>query len=198
MNSYRQIRANYDRESIVVYQAYRKAIAEPALAEGKFVAPFSWSRMTWIKPSYLWMMARSNWGSKTGQEYVLGIRIKRTGWELALEQGVLTCYEKGIHQHEGQWRSQFENASVHIQWDPERTIHGKKLEYRAIQVGISRFLIQQYTDQWIMEIEDMTPVTRKIRKLYLAGHHRRAKSHLPVERAYPVSEKVASRLGIGL
>ena len=84
MIPYRQIRANHDRESVVVYQAYRKQIAEPAIEQGRFVAPYSWGRMTWIKPSFLWMMARSNWGKKPGQEYVLQLRIRREGFEKAL------------------------------------------------------------------------------------------------------------------
>ncbi len=50
----RRIRAAYDNETIVVYQAYSPAIALPALQAQRFVAPFSRSRMTWIKPSFLW------------------------------------------------------------------------------------------------------------------------------------------------
>ena len=56
---YRQVRAVWDAHSITVYQAYGPAIAEPAVAAGRFVAPFSRSRMTWVKPSFLWMMYRS-------------------------------------------------------------------------------------------------------------------------------------------
>lgn len=84
MTPYRQIRADYNRDSIVVYQAYHKEIANPAIKAGRFVEPFSWGRMTWIKPSFLWLMARSNWGSKSRQEHILAVRIKRDGWEQAL------------------------------------------------------------------------------------------------------------------
>ena len=93
MAPYRQIRADYNRDSIVVYQAYHKEIAQPAIKAGRFVEPFSWGRMTWIKPSYLWLMARSNWGTKSRQEHILAIRIKRVGWERALSLGVLTSFE---------------------------------------------------------------------------------------------------------
>ena len=54
----RQVRAVFDAETVIVYQAYRHAIADAALAAGTFVAPFSMNRMTWIKPSFLWMMYR--------------------------------------------------------------------------------------------------------------------------------------------
>jgi len=198
MSPYREIRANYDRETIVVYQAYRDQIAEPAFETGNFVAPFSWNRMTWLKPSFLWMMARSNWGKKKGQENILAIRIKRSGWEKALSLGVLTMFDPDVHNNQNKWREEFEAAKVHVQWDPERTIHGKKLEHRTIQVGVGRQIIEEYTNEWIVEIEDATPLVHKIRKLYLDGKTRRAKVHLPKERVYPVTEQVETRLGIGV
>jgi hypothetical protein len=54
---FRQIRAVYDDEVIRVYQAYSYSIAAAALQKGTFVSPpFKLDRMTWIKPSFLWMM----------------------------------------------------------------------------------------------------------------------------------------------
>jgi len=74
---YRQVRAQYDENTIAVYQAYSPEIAEPALAAGTFVEPFGMHRMTWIKPSFLWMAYRSGWATKPGQTVVL--RIHRMG-----------------------------------------------------------------------------------------------------------------------
>lgn len=71
MQAIHEIRADFDRETIVVYQAYAWPVAEAALREGTFVGPFSFGRMTWIKPSFLWLMGRSRWGQKPGQEHVL-------------------------------------------------------------------------------------------------------------------------------
>src|SRR5208283_5663658 len=93
-----EIRAHFDNQSIVVYQAYRKEIALPAVAEQHFVAPFSFNRMTWIKPSFLWLMERSNWGQKANQEHILGVRIRRTGWEEALGKAVLTSPAQRIYR----------------------------------------------------------------------------------------------------
>lgn len=80
----RQIRALYDATTITVYQAYSPAIADAALRAGAFVPPFKEARMTWIKPSFLWMMYRSGWGTKPGQERTLAVRITREGFEAAL------------------------------------------------------------------------------------------------------------------
>ena len=84
--SLRQVRAVFDSDSITVYQAYCHEIADAALAEGTFVAPFRMNRMTWIKPSFLWMMYRCGWASKPGQERVLAIRMNRSGFEAALAE----------------------------------------------------------------------------------------------------------------
>ena len=64
----RQIRARYDERCIVVYQAFNDAIVDAALAAQRFVAPFSYGRMTWVKPSFLWMMERCGWATKPNQE----------------------------------------------------------------------------------------------------------------------------------
>jgi hypothetical protein len=55
---YRQIRALYDDETITIYQAYQASIAIPAVKEQKLSASkdFAMGRMTWIKPSWCWMM----------------------------------------------------------------------------------------------------------------------------------------------
>lgn len=84
MPNHYEIRADYDAETIVMYQAYSPAIAIPALRDKRFVAPFSFNRMTWIKPSFLWLMERSNWGQKSGQEHILAVHIKRSGFDEAL------------------------------------------------------------------------------------------------------------------
>lgn len=41
-----EIRAEYDKETITVYQAYNKQIALPAIANQRFMSPFSFKRMT--------------------------------------------------------------------------------------------------------------------------------------------------------
>src|SRR5436190_13840160 len=103
-----EIRADYDANTIVMYQAYPPAIALPALRQKRFVEPFSFNRMTWIKPSFLWLMERSNWGQKSGQEHILAVRIKRTGFDEALSLGILTHPEKSIFGNAEQWQTQFD------------------------------------------------------------------------------------------
>jgi Domain of unknown function (DUF4291) len=75
----RLVRAHYTDETITVYQAYAPEIAEPAVRAGTPVPPCRRGRMTWIKPSFGWMMHRSGWAGKPGQERVLRIDITREG-----------------------------------------------------------------------------------------------------------------------
>jgi hypothetical protein len=193
----REIRADYDDQTIVVYQAYRAEIALPAVAQNRFVPPFSRERMTWIKPSFLWMMERSGWASKPGQEHVLAIRITRAGWEEVLAQAVLTSFAPGVYRDADDWQRQLDAAPVHVQWDPERTLQGTSLSQRAIQVGLSRHIVAQYVDVWTREIRDCTPLVRQIDALRQAGEWEQARALLPPERVYQVDAAIATRLGMG-
>ncbi|AXT53432.1 DUF4291 domain-containing protein [Aquimarina sp. BL5] len=191
-----EIRADYDRDTITVYQAYGKSIAVSAIKNNKFESPFSFNRMTWIKPSYLWLMERSNWGTKSNQEYILGIKIKKVSWEKALSIGVLTDPDKTIYKSGALWDKEFRNAKVHIQWDPERTLKGTKMQIRSIQVGIGRDLIKEYNEEWIQEINDLTPLTKKIRLLLKEGKYKEAKRLVPGEKIYEVPDDTKRRIGI--
>ena len=191
-----EIRADYDAQTMVVYQAFPPAIAEAALAAGTFVAPFSFHRMTWIKPSFLWLMERSNWATNRKQERILAVRLRRTGWDEVLSLGVLTHPVPKIHGSAEQWGTLFDAALVHVQWDSERNLHGAAQGHYTIQVGISRHVIERYVSDWIVQITDKTPLVRKMHTLLRGGKADAAKAFLPAERVYPVAAETAKRLGM--
>lgn len=197
MAATREIRADYDADSIVVYQAYGDAIADPAVREQRFVAPFSFSRMTWIKPSFLWLMHRSNWGAKKGQSRTLRVRIKRAGWDEALALGVLTSPDGPVFTNARKWQRDFDRAHVHVQWDTERSLRGAALNHLSIQVGLSRHVIGKFVEDWIVRIEDLTPTVAKMRQLLRKGRASAAKKLLPAERVYPVDGPASARLWLG-
>ena len=194
MSAAYEIRAHYTKSTITIYQAYAPAIADPAIKQQKFVAPFSFQRMTWIKPSFRWLMHRSNWGQKKSQDRILAVEITRSGWDKALELGVLTHPEPSVYPDPDAWTRRFQEAAVHIQWDTERNFRGAGLSHFSIQVGISRRLIQEYVDQWIVKVEDLTPKVIKMRDLIRSGKANDAKRMLPSERVYQVEPAIARRL----
>lgn len=194
MASEYEIRASFDRRSIVVYQAYGPEIAEAAVKAQRLVEPFSLQRMTWIKPSFLWLMHRSNWGAKKGQERTLAVTISRAGWDEALSNAVLTVYDARAFRSKEDWDNQFRSAAVYVQWDPERTLRGAALGYYSIQIGLSRAVIGQYVNEWTVKIEDLSTQVAKMRQLLRSGQVNEAKRYLPKEQVYPVSASTARQL----
>ena len=77
---------------------------------------------------------------------------------------------------------------------PERSIRGADVGYNSIQVGLSRHIIQKYVDDWVVEIQDYTPLVRKIHALVKTGHSDKAKKMLPPERVYNLNPEIAKRL----
>jgi len=120
----RLIRAAYTAETLIVYQAYSPQIADAAVRAGTFVPPFSRDRMTWIKPSFGWMMHRSGWASKPGQERVLAIEITRGGFSWALAHSCLSQYKAGQHGSPQVWAALRDASPVRVQWDPDRSLTG--------------------------------------------------------------------------
>ncbi|WP_328655328.1 DUF4291 domain-containing protein [Micromonospora sp. NBC_00330] len=190
----RQIRARFSADTITVYQAYPPEIALPAVAAGRFVAPFKRDRMTWIKPSFLWMMYRCGWATKPGQERVLSIDITREGFEWALARACLSHYDKGLHGDRATWSRQLTASPVRVQWDPERTLHLSALPYRSLQVGLSGEAVARYVDDWTVSVTDITPTVHRVRELVRAHDVRAATDHLPAERSYPLPGQIAAHL----
>lgn len=190
----RQVRALYDDASVAVYQAYSAEIAEPALRAGTFVEPFGMGRMTWIKPSFLWMAYRSGWGTKPGQTRVLRVHISREGFEWALGRGVLSHYEAGFHESEAAWKASLARAPVRIQWDPEQTVMlTPQPRVRSIQIGLSGEAVRRYVNEWIVGLEDVTAEMHRVRDLAQVSRSA-AEAELPLERPYPVGDELAARI----
>lgn len=178
-----QIRAVYDDKTIRVYQAYSDPIADSALEHGTFVSPpFKMSRMTWIKPSFLWMMYRSGWGKKDeGQKRILAIDITREGFEWALAHSCSSHRDPTMSNEE--WSEFKNNSPVRIQWDPERDLFLQPLEYRAIQIGLSNEAVELYAKEWIQKITEVTYLAKEIHQLVQSNQLEAAKKLLPIEKS---------------
>lgn len=191
----RQIRAVQTDASLTVYQAYSPEIAKPALDAGRFVPPFKSGRMTWIKPSFLWMAYRCGWATKEGQEHVLAVVISKAGFETALANSSLSHYEPGTYASHQEWQQRKDNTSVRIQWDPERNLHLQPLAHRSIQVGLSGDASRHYVDDWILRISDVTDLVKEVQGLVNANKLDEAHERLPVETPYQVPDGLAAVIG---
>jgi hypothetical protein len=191
----RTVRALYGESSITVYQAYPKEIAERAVRAGTFVAPFKEHRMTWIKPSFLWMMYRSGWAAKPNQENVLSIEITCEGFEWALAHSSLSHFDSDVHPDPAAWRKSFSESPVRVQWDPDRSASLDPLPERAIQVGLSGEAVKRYVRDWIIDITDVTEFAHSVHSEIRQGRIEGAIQKLPAERYYPLPEHIRKRVG---
>lgn len=143
--------------NIFVYQAFNDSIADYAITHQKFGGPnYSFNRMTWIKPNFLWMMYRSGWAEKDShQSRIVAIEMSFEGFEQLLTEGVLTSYVPSVGD-ETTWREQLNRSNVRIQWDPDHDVKGEKLKRRAVQIGIKNEALQRFNNEFIQSIQDIT------------------------------------------
>ncbi|NBE55088.1 DUF4291 domain-containing protein, partial [Streptomyces boluensis] len=175
--------------------AYSPAIGLPAARDGRFPAAWKRDRMTWIKPSFLWMMYRCGWGAKDGQQTVLAVEIDRTGFEWALRNACLSHYERNVHADHTEWREQLRTAPARVQWDPERDIRLQALPYRSLQLGLAGEATRRYADEWIVSITDVTETAHAVHALVREGQLDAAERLLPVEPEYPTEPGALAHLG---
>ena len=162
------IMAQYDEEKVIVYQSYRPEIGNFATKNQFFGGPFKYTRMTWIKPNFLWMMYRNGWATKEGQEVVLAIHLKREAFERYLSQAVYSSFQSDLYNDWDDWQQHVKNSSIRLQWDQDHNPYGGKLERRAIQIGIRNEEIIKYAKEDILEIEDISEFVREQHQFVLA------------------------------
>ena len=180
----KEIRAVYDEHTIRVYQAFNNVISAEATGLQRFGSHFSMGRMTWIKPSFPWMMYRCGWATKEGQERVLAIDIKREGFDKAVSSAVISSYREDCGMTREQWQKLVKTSDVRVQWDPEKDINGNNLPYRSIQLGLRGRAVEDYVNDWIVRITDITDRVRELDSLRRSGTD--ISGMLPGERVYEV------------
>lgn len=183
------ILAQYDENSIVVYQAYKASIAEQLVlsqnyhSESCAASGLSMNRMTWIKPNFLWMMYRSGWATKKDQEHIMAIRITRKGFEEILSKAVLSRKAGDTIP--------VKNDAVRLQWDPDHEPNGDKVANgrRAIQLGLRDQMFMRFSTEFILRIDDITDFVVAMRK----NIDNSEKLMVPVENVYYVNDPCISQ-----
>eukprot|EP00820_Chromera_velia_P029346 Cvel_98.t2-p1 / transcript=Cvel_98.t2 / gene=Cvel_98 / organism=Chromera_velia_CCMP2878 / gene_product=hypothetical protein / transcript_product=hypothetical protein / location=Cvel_scaffold8:58216-58977(-) / protein_length=254 / sequence_SO=supercontig / SO=protein_coding / is_pseudo=false len=170
----------WDAEGVWVYQAFRDEIADWALEHQNFGGP-AWNptRMTWVKPSFAWVLYRSGYAGKPGQTRVLKVKISHDTLAELLSR--CQCKEGGG------------GSKGRVQWDPARDLlsgEGREprrlLRKRAIQIGLSRELSELYVEK-ALRIVDVTDLSRRVGAAHASGKKGdidALKPLLPPERPY--------------
>lgn len=183
------ILAEHSADQIVVYQAFNEAIGKPAAAAGTLDVPaFSKTRMTWIKPSFLWMMYRSGWGRKdTGQQVILRLTMRRDGFAHLLRNACLSSYDPAIYPDRAEWQADLAAHPNRVQWDPDKDLHLQPMDRRAIQIGIAGAYVPVYL-QAITSVEDITTEAQQIEALVASGQMDEAQARIPMMTEIPADD----------
>jgi len=212
-HQYKQVRAVYNNDTVVVYQAYNADIATEAVRTQRLDSSPLYhvgTRMTWIKPSFLWAMYRSGWSYKDiNQAHILKISMSRAGFEEILKMASVNGYHtqppdtaiKSTKKARTQLHAKSEDAltdttdrptqegaAVRVQWDPERGVNTEKLNYRSIQIGIGRTVVRRWIEEWIVSIDDITDAVRRWKSMLDAGEVDAVKAELPQEAEYALPD----------
>jgi len=183
----KEIRALYKEDIIRVYQAYNENIANEALKKGTFGSSFKMDRMTWIKPSFLWMMYRCGWGTKENQEHILAIDMKRNVFDFLVKNAVISTYNADMSISHTEWKEQIRKSDIRCQWDPERDVFGNPLGYRSIQLGLRGEVVRKYVNEWIVNITDITDYVKELNGKKNIGED--ISLLLPKEQIYTVQQE---------
>jgi hypothetical protein len=163
----RHVLAQFDATSIVVYQAYRPEIGRFAAEHGYFGGAFSLARMSWIKPNFLWMMYRSGWAAKPGQEIVLAVWLARALFDEIVAAAVPSSWDRDRYPDRATWQAAVARSDVRLQWDPDHDPHGRPVERRAIQLGVRGDILARYARP--LHVEDITPFVHAQRERLTRG-----------------------------
>lgn len=184
--------AQFDDDSIVVYQAFRPEIAEYAVRNKRFEGCplYNCGRMTWIKTNFLWMMFRAGWARKPHQQRILAIWLKQEAFEYYLENarsnGSVSSFP----------------GTIRLQWDPDHLPNCDPHPHRrAVQLGL-RDVETFRNGQDIVRIEDITEFVhsqadKALQKQEKAGGDDDDDLMVASERVYiPNSEAAKARVGL--
>jgi Domain of unknown function (DUF4291) len=189
----RHILARFDEQSVYVYQAYRSEIADYAVKNQKFGGEFSFNRMSWIKPNFLWMMYRSGWASKEGQERILAIKLKRQFFDEVLRSVVASTHDPARFPSRESWQAAVANSDVRLQWDPDHDPTGRAVERRAVQIGLRGDTLRRYGQSELLAVEDITPFVIQ-QRVHVTGDM--SGLVIPEERIYDPGVEAATVLNL--
>jgi Domain of unknown function (DUF4291) len=147
------------------------------------------------KPNFLWMMYRSGWGTKDGQEVTLAIWLRRAAFQAILREAVPSSFAPDVYASHDDWQAAVARSSVRLQWDPDHNPHGHPLARRAIQLGLRGDALARYAGEWLLRIEDISPLVARQREIVRAGDLDLLQT--PHETVYPIADtELARRLGV--
>jgi Domain of unknown function (DUF4291) len=69
---------------------------------------------------------------------------------------LFSTHKPEIYESQQAWSHAIKTSDVRLQWDPDHSPAGEKLERRAIQLGLQGETAKKYSQEWIVSIEDIS------------------------------------------
>lgn len=192
----KQIIGRLEGENIIVYQAFNPSISAWAVKHQQFGGDhYSFTRMSWIKPGFLWMMYRAGWAAKEHQQNILAITLPVEHFKTILSNATISSYDNNMYTTHEEWKAELEKTEVRLQWDPDHDPHGTKQERKAIQLGLKGSILKKFCTKWMVKIEDITPFVKEEYKKVQAGNT--DELNVPFEEILSLKEEnILHRLGM--
>jgi len=152
----------HKQETFLVYAAFKHSIANSALTEQQFISGcgFKYSRYCWLKPSFLWLMHRSEWAKKKDQERILAMNVNVEVFEALLKNAINSHYDSVLYADKLEWKNKLKDSNAIFQFDPDYSAQDKRLARRALQLGLRSVLLKAFNEA-IVGIYDLTDFARE-------------------------------------
>lgn len=183
----RVVRATFDSDVVVVWQAHSHEVADAALRAGRFGGK-AWrtDRVTRFRVSLPSLLARNGWATREGRERILAVRLQREGFDTMLRQAVHAGYEPEIYATRNTWHLATRYGHVVVAWHPDVDPSGAELGRETLRIGVRDAALERFTREWVVGIEDWTP--------WVLENRTRACASLPVPMLAPYPLPTADRL----
>lgn len=190
----RVILAQYDADSVVVYEAMGRAQGRSLLERGHLGAIIGdVDRMHWFGTSFTWFMRSTGWATEPGQKMVFAVWVRRDRFDEMLQQAVPAHFTQSAFENREAWQQALDDSDVRAQWSPDFPPQGPKLDRKAIQFGLRGDMLRGYATDWVLGIEDMTGFVHQ--QAQFVGTPELL--FVPAQGIYPVhDEQIGTRLSL--
>lgn len=172
------ILATYTDASVVVWQAHGDAVADHALATGRFGGP-AWrdDRVTRFRLSLPSLLCRCEWASRPGRERILAVHLRRSSFDELLRRAIPAEFDPAAYASTASWRLATRFATATVSWHPDCSLQGEHVPWQTPRFGVRDQALQAFATEWVVGIEDATDWVR--------AHRDAAPGLAPVVRPYP-------------
>jgi hypothetical protein len=109
------------------------------------------------------MMFRCGWATKTDQERVLALRLRRPFFERLLHAAVPSTFSANAWPSEQAWQDAVRSSDVRLQWDPDHGPTGNPVARRAIQLGLRGPTLASFAGPALLQVLDVTDLVARER-----------------------------------